>query len=192
MAQTDFAVRALEGTPQSVGVGRSLLRTSLLAQQNGHASAPLDPEKLFEVELVTAELLTNAVKHAGGPLLLAWARTAETVFIAVFDRRGDLPPCVREAGPEATGGRGLALVQQLSRSWGWSPTVRGKRCWAAIEVRTEIQSNDEVRNELSQEEVEAFVRYIGCAPIDWEGNAKCLVTLAFRRQALPSRLLGGR
>jgi hypothetical protein len=103
MSQTRFGVRLLDGTPQSVGVGRGLLLASLLTQRSGHVNAPIAPDRLFDVRLVTSELLTNAVSHAGGPILLAWAWAEEAVFIAVFDGRGDLPPRVREAGAEATG-----------------------------------------------------------------------------------------
>lgn len=42
------------------------------------------------------------------------------------DQRPVCPPLGRE------GGRGMFLVDQMSRSWGWQPLVDGKQIWARL------------------------------------------------------------
>lgn len=45
----------------------------------------------------------------------------------VADRCPGLPR--RERGAEATGGRGLLLVEALAEAWGWCPQQDGKVVW---------------------------------------------------------------
>ncbi|MEZ0164836.1 ATP-binding protein [Kineococcus sp. LSe6-4] len=78
-----------------------------------HSSAHLDQAKLLFTELVT-----NAVRHAGPPVLLQ-VECVETdgVLLSVSD--GDpSPPVTTVADPADLGGRGVHLVELLSRDWG--------------------------------------------------------------------------
>ena len=50
------------------------------------------------------------------------------VIVAVEDA-SPTPPQVKTVGPEATGGRGVALVEALAQEWGWQPHPPGKRVW---------------------------------------------------------------
>ncbi len=88
-------------------------------------SVPLSDSALSDVELCASEVITNALTHAGDE---CWVRTRWTgrfLQIEVTDR-SPRPPVLSAALPDATGGRGLALVECLSHDWGWVPRDLGK------------------------------------------------------------------
>jgi anti-sigma regulatory factor (Ser/Thr protein kinase) len=66
--------------------------------------------------LLTSEVVTNAVLHARTPVALVVRRMGDGVCIEVTDgsRR---QPRARRATPDATNGRGLALLEQLASTW---------------------------------------------------------------------------
>ncbi|MEU4511832.1 ATP-binding protein [Nonomuraea wenchangensis] len=79
-------------------------------------------------ELLVSELVTNAVRHAHGPVVLSmWARDGRLrCEVADTDPR---PPRPRQAGEQDEGSRGLELVQALADAWGSTPSRRGKVVW---------------------------------------------------------------
>jgi len=83
--------------------------------------------------LLTSELVTNAVVHAGSPVDLVVAVTDGRVRIEVHDR---LDRLLSPAGPppstEASSGRGLHLVDALSETWGIQHDGTGKSVWFAL------------------------------------------------------------
>ncbi|MFJ9857384.1 ATP-binding protein [Streptomyces albogriseolus] len=119
--------------PAEVGRARRWARSRLAGSGIG-ADEPL-AETLI---LLVSELVTNAVVHTGCPavlrLSLPGADAAEevTVRLEVADR-SDRAPVPRCAGDEATGGRGLALVDGLADRWGWSTEGAGKRIWCELD-----------------------------------------------------------
>ncbi|MGX9872535.1 ATP-binding protein [Streptomyces cellulosae] len=119
--------------PAEVGRARRWARSRLAGSGIG-ADEPL-AETLI---LLVSELVTNAVVHTGCPavlrLSLPGADAAEevTVRLEVADRSGRAP-VPRCAGDEATGGRGLALVDGLADRWGWSTEGAGKRIWCELD-----------------------------------------------------------
>ena len=81
---------------------------------------------LYDIRLLTSELVTNAVRHAGlGPgedIDLRVLVSLESVRVEVHDDGpGFDPPRANLPGPEQIGGRGLYLVQTLSDRWGVDP-----------------------------------------------------------------------
>jgi anti-sigma regulatory factor (Ser/Thr protein kinase) len=86
--------------------------------------------------LVLSELLTNALEHAGAsahPLRTRVIREGDTVRIEVHDSGGGRPQ-LRSAAAEDEDGRGLALVEALTRGrWGVSREGGGKTVWALVE-----------------------------------------------------------
>ena len=81
--------------------------------------------------LVATELLTNALEHARAPIRLTVGLGAESVRIEVHDAAAD-PPRQQPHDLWAARGRGLQLVDGLSRRWGWSPDANGKTVWADV------------------------------------------------------------
>ena len=79
-------------------------------------------------ELCTSEIATNAVIHAHSPVLLTASRTADGVRIEVQD---EAPGGITAGSLDNSGetGRGLALVDTLSASWGVDQQDEGKTVW---------------------------------------------------------------
>ncbi|MEU0339008.1 ATP-binding protein [Streptomyces bobili] len=118
--------------PAEVGRARRWAR-SRIAGSGIEADEPL-AETLI---LLISELVTNAVVHTGCPALLRLSLPGveageATVRLEVADSstRAPVPRCV---GDEATGGRGLALVDGLADRWGWSVEGPGKRIWCELD-----------------------------------------------------------
>jgi anti-anti-sigma regulatory factor len=85
--------------------------------------------------LVASELVTNAVVHAKGPLRLRLQWRQERLHLAVYDRLPWLLGLAGDPGdPQAEGGRGLLVVDQLASRWGvHHPRGGGKAVWCVLE-----------------------------------------------------------
>ncbi|WP_330350889.1 SpoIIE family protein phosphatase [Streptomyces sp. NBC_00582] len=81
----------------------------------------------FTTELIASELVTNAIRHATGPVQLRLLRD-RTLICEVSDGSGTSPR-LRRARTEDEGGRGLFLVAQLTERWGTRYTSTGKIIW---------------------------------------------------------------
>lgn len=87
-----------------------------------------------DAELVTTELVANAVQHGGGTdVEMCVAMTEESVEISVTDSSAS-PPSAVTADDESEDGRGLLLVQALCADWGWETSCGTKRVWARLAV----------------------------------------------------------
>src|SRR5688572_1277771 len=82
--------------------------------------------------LLASELVTNALLYAQGRIVVEVTPLDASFRISVHDPRpGPITP--RQVPVTATSGRGLALVDQLSQSWGvQSPSGDGKDVWFEI------------------------------------------------------------
>lgn len=121
--------------PSEVGRARRWAR-SRLAGAGIQADEPL-AETLV---LLVSELVTNAVVHTGSSAVLrlvlpgAVAEEAEEATVRLeVDDASDRAPVPRCVDGEATGGRGLALVDGLADRWGWSREGTGKRIWCELD-----------------------------------------------------------
>ncbi|MFI1420363.1 SpoIIE family protein phosphatase [Streptomyces sp. NPDC020731] len=83
---------------------------------------------VFTTELVVSELVTNAIRHTGGPVRLRLIRERALVC-EVFDG-GATAPHLRHPRAMDEGGRGLLLVSQLAQRWGTRFVPDGKIIWA--------------------------------------------------------------
>ncbi|WP_143663344.1 ATP-binding protein, partial [Streptomyces bobili] len=83
-----------------------------------------------------SELVTNALRHATGPIGVRLVRPAglpEVLLVEVSDPVSE-PPRERAARPEDESGRGLQLVASSSRRWGSRPDSPGKTVWFELAV----------------------------------------------------------
>ncbi|MFF3911748.1 SpoIIE family protein phosphatase [Streptomyces sp. NPDC001848] len=80
------------------------------------------------VELIVSELVTNAVRHGGGPIRLRLIQH-DTLTCEVSDTSTSHPH-PRHPRTLDEDGRGLVLVAQLSRRWGSRSVSGGKVVWS--------------------------------------------------------------
>ncbi|MFE5582405.1 ATP-binding protein [Kitasatospora sp. NPDC056531] len=88
---------------------------------------PLSADALKELELCASEVIANAMVHTKERCVVTVRRRAGRVRVEVADRCAELP--AQERDEEATGGRGLLLVEALAHAWGWRPAGPGKVVW---------------------------------------------------------------
>jgi anti-sigma regulatory factor (Ser/Thr protein kinase) len=92
------------------------------------------PDALNAIELVTSEVVTNAVRHADGTgsveVLVRLRAGHLTVEVVDADPRPPVPQSDRAGLP---GGHGLHIVQAVTSAWGWRPRRSGgKVVWFTI------------------------------------------------------------
>lgn len=82
--------------------------------------------------LVACELAENIVRHARSAGWLRMELRGELLSIAVADA-DPTPPRLRPPHERRHGGRGLVVVDELSRAWGYAPRPGGgKVVWAVL------------------------------------------------------------
>jgi len=112
-------MQALQARPVAVVDARRYVRERL--------GGLLTPDRLSEVELLTSELFTNAVRHAGlkegDSIDLDVDVDTDTVHVAVVDAGSgfDYSKITEDPG-DARGGWGLFLVDKVSDRWGIDPS----------------------------------------------------------------------
>ncbi|MDX2827518.1 SpoIIE family protein phosphatase, partial [Streptomyces ipomoeae] len=85
-------------------------------------------ELAFTTELIVSELVTNAIRHAAGPIRLRLI-LERTLICEVFDG-GPTAPHLRHPRTTDEGGRGLFLISQFTQRWGTRFLPEGKVIWA--------------------------------------------------------------
>jgi anti-sigma regulatory factor (Ser/Thr protein kinase) len=94
--------------------------------------------KSDEAELLTTELVTNALIHADSEVDL-WLREQQDrlrVDVCDWDPRPPVPAPItftEEFESEAEHGRGLLIVEALASAWGKAPRGRGKSVWFELQ-----------------------------------------------------------
>ncbi|MEU3165529.1 ATP-binding protein [Streptosporangium sp. NPDC006930] len=84
--------------------------------------------------LLVSELVTNALRHAWGPIRLTISYRDGTLRCEVGDAN-PAPPVPRDAHEDDEGGRGLQLLELLSDRWGSDRTPTGKVSWFELADR---------------------------------------------------------
>ena len=128
-AEPRLIALALPGIPRSVPAARSRVRAALGLHGPG---AYAD-----DAEIITSELVTNAVQHLGDNgtktigVTITYAGSPAAVTIAVSDSspRG---PIRRDTPPGSEQGRGLQIIEALSAYWGWRQEGGGKVIFAVL------------------------------------------------------------
>jgi hypothetical protein len=113
----------LDGGLESVAAARAWVRSTLGTWGLG---------SMVELaELLVSELVTNALRHANGPIELTTLLLDDVVTLGVSDADEPLPR-LRKAKEADEGGRGLQLIALLSARWGARPTAEGKVVWCEL------------------------------------------------------------
>jgi anti-sigma regulatory factor (Ser/Thr protein kinase) len=83
-------------------------------------------------ELLISEVVTNSIRHARPPyLVVIECKRGNTLEVRVTDgsRRA---PSKRDPDVWSESGRGVALVNDLSKKWGVKKSLRGKTVWFQV------------------------------------------------------------
>jgi anti-sigma regulatory factor (Ser/Thr protein kinase) len=107
--------------PTAVSAARRLVRRTL----DGH-----DAELIDAAELMTSELATNCVRHAQTEFEIRIS-ALEEVRIEVRDTGEGSPRVLSPSAREPTG-RGLRIVEAMSRHWGVICDPAGKVVWFTL------------------------------------------------------------
>lgn len=89
------------------------------------------------VVLLTSEVVTNAVlhagpHHAGEEMVMELVWDEDVIRVEVKDHAGRLP--VARHIPGALGGRGLPILDALASAWGVTPCHSGKVVWFEVQA----------------------------------------------------------
>jgi anti-sigma regulatory factor (Ser/Thr protein kinase) len=135
------ATAAYQPVPAAAAAARRFVRDTLRSW--GLTGRSEDQDALVDdAVLLTSELVTNAVLHAGTPVQVTCRLVGDelngSVEIAVLDRRPaqvrlDVPQATAEAA-ERTNGRGLQLPSQLASAWGVTYARAAKAVWFRISL----------------------------------------------------------
>ena len=92
-------------------------------------------------QLLTSELVSNAVAHGAGEIALVLEEQPERLRIAVHD---DAPsqPVPRQPDTGSERGRGLMLVAALAAAWGSDRLATGKRVWFELHRLPALVASD--------------------------------------------------
>lgn len=77
-----------------------------------------DPDGLADAKLLATELVSNAVIHGSGRIVLRSDWDEDRLVIEVMDEGSGFEHTVRQAPFEEVRGRGLAIVDAVSSRWG--------------------------------------------------------------------------
>ncbi|MDQ7908992.1 ATPase [Phytohabitans sp. ZYX-F-186] len=132
------AVRSLEPGSAAPSVSEELLPVV----GAGRRARELATEVCFQWEVpglvgpactVVTEFVNNVVAHAHTMMTLRLSLRDPYLHIAVRDGSPVEPVLRRDVSHTALAGRGLALVDAVSRHWGSLPTEGGKVVWAMLD-----------------------------------------------------------
>ena len=128
MTMSEHATHQFAPEAASAAAARQFVRQTLT---DWGAHAVLD-----DAVLLTNELVTNAVMHAGTDLNVSCALGAGYVQIGVADSHASraLPTAVSNSAPEKTSGRGLYLLSQIAQSWGVEYDRTSTRVWFRLSL----------------------------------------------------------
>jgi anti-sigma regulatory factor (Ser/Thr protein kinase) len=78
----------------------------------------LTPEELERATLIASELVTNAVVHGCGKIMLRGLLNEDRLLVEVIDEGQGFERTVRQRNFDAVGGWGLAVVDAQASRWG--------------------------------------------------------------------------
>jgi phosphoserine phosphatase RsbU/P len=116
--------KQFDPNPASVPQARALVTDALGPQDDAAAAA-----------LLTTELSTNAIVHAGTPFTVTASHDEHGLTVTVEDH-DPTPPRIRDVDLHRPNGRGMRIVDALASDWGVT-MIRGngKSVWFRLEPR---------------------------------------------------------
>jgi anti-sigma regulatory factor (Ser/Thr protein kinase) len=132
----------LDAKPNAVRMARRFAKISLIGQ---------DDDLVADVELVIAELVSNAALHGQPPVLISVAVSPERVRVEVEDSGRVLPMEVLQRNDAMTG-RGLSLVAALTSRWGVEARGSGKVVWAEFALGA-VRTNSRAAPAMDREAI---------------------------------------
>lgn len=128
---TARAAATFEPVGRSVATARGFVRDTLQGWGLG--------DIVDDAVVLTSELVTNAVVHAGTAAEVLCLRDSDGVRIEVADRYPERELPLHDAGqapgsPDREGGRGLLLCAALATRWGVEYTASDKRVWFQLDL----------------------------------------------------------
>lgn len=126
------ASRDLPPEIESPGIARNVTKATLVRWSLG--------EFYDDAAVVVSELVTNAIRYglstgsASSALRLVLVRYERQLVCMVTDP-ADTAPRMQEPDWVAETGRGLHIIEAMSRAWGWTPLLGGgKAVWASFTI----------------------------------------------------------
>lgn len=92
------------------------------------------PHLADDVALIVSELAANAIVHAKTAFRVAISRAPSGVVRLAVEDASQSQPILRRAGRHDYGGRGIALVAEITREWGCYLSPGGKTVWADVQA----------------------------------------------------------
>jgi anti-sigma regulatory factor (Ser/Thr protein kinase) len=103
------------------------------------AAEDLTTERLYDLQLLVTEVVSNAVRHGsrdGDSVEVAYERCGDELQVSVVDAgRGVSVPTVRARSSRGSSGRGLRLVQRLSDEWAAEIRSGHRAVWFRARLR---------------------------------------------------------
>lgn len=116
----------LDSEPGNVRVARSFVANSLTLWDCE------DPDRI--IELLTSEVVTNAVRYARGSIRLEAVLVDDSVVRVETTDQVPTIPVVQSSDSLSEGGRGLVLVQELAARWGVDSSADRKVVWFEVPI----------------------------------------------------------
>ncbi|WP_327407020.1 ATP-binding protein [Streptomyces sp. NBC_01288] len=110
----------LESDPHAASKARRSTRDTLTSWGLGDLAD--------DMVLVVSELVTNAVQHGEGPIVMVLQQRDDTILAEIADTSPSLP-VPRTQSTEGESGRGLSLVEAFSDDWGCRTRRRRRGKW---------------------------------------------------------------
>jgi serine phosphatase RsbU (regulator of sigma subunit)/anti-sigma regulatory factor (Ser/Thr protein kinase) len=138
------ASAAYQPEPAAAAAARRFVRQTLQSWDITERSHEAD-RLVDDAVLLTSELVTNAVVHAGTALDVTCRMASGELEIAVRDRHParTLPDIPQAASMTAERGRGLLLPSALASSWGVTYARTAKAVWFRMSLAREEAADDQ-------------------------------------------------
>src|SRR6202012_1465537 len=138
------APAAYQPDPAAAAAARRFVRQTLQSWDISERSPDAD-RVVDDAVLLTSELVTNAVVHAGTALDVTCRIASGELEIAVRDRHParTLPDIPEAASPSAARGRGLLLPSARASSWGVTCARTAKAVWFRMSLPSREDADDQ-------------------------------------------------